>query len=113
MKKVKTYKEKGNNSIGIITKNVQEAQRVYDYLKDKLNVRIVVSEDDEYVNDILVIPSYLAKGLEFDAVIIYNASDLMYKDEEDRLLLYTACTRALHILEVFYLVNMSPLLKEN
>jgi len=37
----------------------------------------------------------------------------MYKDEEDRLLLYTACTRALHILEVFYLVNMSPLLKEN
>ncbi|MDZ5254070.1 ATP-binding domain-containing protein [Clostridium sp. LIBA-8841] len=72
---------------------------------------MIVNEDDEYINDILVIPAYLAKGLEFDVVMIYNASDLMYKDEDDRLLLYTACTRALHILDVFHLGNISPLLK--
>lgn len=56
---------------------------------------MIVNEDDEYINDILVIPAYLAKGLEFDVAMIYSASDLMYKDEDDRLLLYTACTRAL------------------
>lgn len=106
---VKVYKDKGHNSIGIITKNANEAQRVYDYLKDRIDVKIIVSEDDEYINDVLVIPSYLAKGLEFDAVMIYNASALKYKDEEDRLLLYTACTRALHVLDVFYIGNASSL----
>lgn len=73
---------------------------------------MIVSEDDDYVNDIVIIPLYLAKGLEFDVVMIYNASDLGYNNEEDRLLLYTACTRALHVLDIFYLRNVSPLLKE-
>ncbi len=111
VEEVKVYKCNGHNSIGIITKNVDEAQRVYNYLRDRIKVKMIVNEDDDYVNDILVIPAYLAKGLEFDVVIIYNASDLRYKDEEDRLLLYTACTRALHVLDVFYLENVSPLLK--
>ncbi|WP_414836266.1 HelD family protein [Clostridium sporogenes] len=111
VEEVKVYKGDGHNSIGIITKNVDEAQRVYNCLRERINVKMIVSEDDDYVNDILVIPAYLAKGLEFDVVIIYNASDLRYKDEEDRLLLYTACTRALHVLDIFYLGNVSPLLK--
>ena len=111
VEEVKVYKGDGHNSIGIITKNVDEAQRVYNYLRDRINVKMIVNEDDEYVNDILVIPAYLAKGLEFDVVMIYNASDLRYKDEEDRLLLYTACTRALHVLDIFYLGNVSSLLK--
>jgi len=111
VEEVKVYKSDGHNSIGIITKNVDEAQRIYNYLRDRINVKMIVSEDDEYVNDILVIPAYLAKGLEFDVVMIYNASDLRYKDEEDKLLLYTACTRALHVLDIFYLGNVSSLLK--
>jgi len=111
VEEVKVHKGDGHNSIGIITKNVDEAQRVYNHLKDRINIKMIISEDDEYVNDILVIPAYLAKGLEFDVVMIYNASDLRYKDEEDRLLLYTACTRALHVLDIFYLRNVSSLLK--
>lgn len=111
IEKVQAYKGDGHNSIGIITKNIEEAHRVYNHLKNKIDVKMIVNEDDEYINDILVIPAYLAKGLDFDVVMIYNASDLMYKDEDDRLLLYTACTRALHILDVFYLGNISPLLK--
>ncbi len=111
VKEVKLHKDNGHNSIAIITKNIYEAKKVYNYLKDSINVKIIVSEDDEYVNDIIVIPAYLAKGLEFDVVMIYNASDVRYRDEEDRLLLYTACTRALHILNIFYLGNVSPLLK--
>ncbi|ARC86397.1 phoH-like family protein [Clostridium argentinense CDC 2741] len=111
VEEVKVHRGYGYNSIGIITKNIDEAQRVYNYLSDRINVKMIVSEDDEYVDDILVIPAYLAKGLEFDVVMIYNASDLRYKDEEDRLLLYTACTRALHVLDIFYLGNVSSLLK--
>ena len=110
IEKVKVYKENGHNSIGIITKNADEAKKVYNYLRHRIDIKIIVNEDDEYFNDILVIPAYLAKGLEFDVVMIYNASNLRYKEDDDRLLLYTACTRALHILDIFYLGNISPLL---
>ncbi|MBN7575019.1 MULTISPECIES: RNA polymerase recycling motor HelD [Clostridium] len=108
---IKIYNEKNYKSIGIITKTAKEANEVYNFLKDKTNVRVIMKDDDEYVSGILVIPAYLAKGLEFDVVIIYNAGDENYSCEEERLLLYTACTRALHVLRVYYSVNITPLLK--
>ncbi|NRT35293.1 DNA helicase-2/ATP-dependent DNA helicase PcrA [Clostridium beijerinckii] len=108
---IKIYNEKNYKSIGIITKTAKEANEVYNFLKDKTNVRVIMKDDDEYVSGILVIPAYLAKGLEFDVVIIYNAGDENYSCEEERLLLYTACTRALHVLLVYYSGNITPLLK--
>ncbi|CUU48342.1 RNA polymerase recycling motor HelD [Clostridium beijerinckii] len=108
---IKIYNEKNYKSIGIITKTAKEANEVYNFLKDKTNVRVIMKDDDEYVSGILVIPAYLAKGLEFDVVIIYNAGDENYSCEEERLLLYTACTRALHVLRVYYSGNITPLLK--
>lgn len=86
---------------------IDEAQ---DYSQDKIKASIIISDEDEYVNDIIIIQAYLAKGLEFDIVIIYNVRDSKYRDEEDRILLYTACTRALHILDIYYICNISPLL---
>jgi DNA helicase II / ATP-dependent DNA helicase PcrA len=55
----------------------------------------------EYEQGVVVIPSYLAKGIEFDAVIIYDASSRQYGDESLRRLFYTACTRAMHELQLF------------
>ncbi|MDV4150891.1 RNA polymerase recycling motor HelD [Clostridium sp. AL.422] len=107
---IKIYKEKGHKSIGIITKTIKEAQDVYNSLKDKVHVNALLNDEDEYINDTLVIPSFLAKGLEFDVVIIYNAGDKNYNDEE-RLLLYTACTRALHVLRIYYLGECTKLIK--
>ncbi|AWI04599.1 RNA polymerase recycling motor HelD [Clostridium drakei] len=110
---IKVYKEKGYKSIGIITRTVKEANEVYNFLKERIHVKAILKDDDEYVSDTLVIPAYLAKGLEFDVVLIYNAGDENYCCEEERLLLYTACTRALHILHIYYSGNCTPLLKEN
>ena len=110
---IKLYKEKGYKSIGIITRTMKQAQDVYSFIKDKVNVKAIVKDDDEFVNDTIVIPSYLAKGLEFDAVIIYDAGNENYCCEEERLLLYTACTRALHSLCIYYLGEITPLLKES
>ncbi|AKN30000.1 helicase [Clostridium carboxidivorans P7] len=110
---IKAYKEKGYKSIGIITRTVKEANEVYNFLKERVHVKAILKDDDEYVSDTLVIPAYLAKGLEFDVVLIYNAGDENYCCEEERLLLYTACTRALHILRIYYSGNCTPLLKEN
>lgn len=110
---IKIYKEKGCKSIGIITRTVKEAQEVYSFLEDKVPVKAIMKDDDEYVSDTLVIPAYLAKGLEFDVVLIYNVGDENYSCEEERLLLYTACTRALHVLCIYYSGKKTPLLKGN
>jgi DNA helicase-2/ATP-dependent DNA helicase PcrA len=55
-----------------------------------------------------VIPAYLAKGVEFDAVLIYNGSAAAYSREQERKLFYTACTRAMHLLHVYSLGAPSP-----
>jgi DNA helicase II / ATP-dependent DNA helicase PcrA len=106
---IKLYKEKGYNSIGIITRTSKEADEVYGFLKDKAHVKAITKDDDEFVNDTLVIPSYLSKGLEFDVVLIYNAGNENYNSEEERLLFYTACTRALHVLCIYYSGEITPL----
>jgi DNA helicase-2/ATP-dependent DNA helicase PcrA len=49
----------------------------------------------------LIIPAYLAKGVEFDAVLIYDASSRTYHRESERKLFYTACTRAMHRLLLY------------
>lgn len=54
-------------------------------------------------------PVYLAKGLEFDAVLVAGA-DEAYRTEQDRRLLYIACTRALHRLDLYTWQPWSPLL---
>jgi DNA helicase II / ATP-dependent DNA helicase PcrA len=108
---VKIGKEKGYKSIGIITRTIKETNEVYSFLKDKTAIKSIISDEDEYKNDTLVIPAYLAKGLEFDVVIIYNAGNESYCCEEERLLFYTACTRALHVLHVYYTGKHTPLLR--
>lgn len=66
------------------------------------------SNSAEYEQGIVVIPAYLAKGIEFDAVIIYNASKDVYSDESVRRLFYTACTRAMHELQLYSVGEVSP-----
>lgn len=109
---IKIYKEKGYKSIGIITRTAKEAKKVYGFLKDKVHVKAILKDEDGYVSGTLVIPAYLAKGLEFDVVLIYNAGDENYACEEERLLLYTAFTRALHVLCIYFSGKITPLLKE-
>ncbi|UDN62579.1 RNA polymerase recycling motor HelD [Clostridioides sp. ES-W-0016-02] len=110
---IKSYKKKNYNSVGIITKTVREAREVYEFLKENdVDVQCITKDDDEYISGVLIMPSYLSKGLEFDVVIIYNASNKNYNNEDERLLLYTCCTRALHVLNIYYLDEISSLLKQ-
>ena len=98
------YSEQGHHSIGILTKTVNEARQLFEQLKSQVNLPIhcLSHEDDAYDSGIVVMPVYLAKGLEFDAVMLYNAGTDNYAAEKDRLLFYTACTRALHVLNIYY-----------
>ncbi|MGR5874136.1 ATP-binding domain-containing protein [Bacillus pacificus] len=76
------------------------------------NIKLVKSNSAEYEQGIVVIPAYLAKGIEFDAVIIYDASKDVYSDESVRRLFYTACTRAMHELQLYSVGEVSPFILE-
>lgn len=96
------YMAQGYESIAILCKTVSEAKKLYESIKDSLNISLIVSNEQELSKGITITPVYLAKGLEFDVVFVYNADRDNYKDELDRRLLYIACTRALHRLVLYY-----------
>ncbi|MNI29165.1 Helicase IV [compost metagenome] len=60
-----------------------------------------------------IIPAYLAKGVEFDAVLIYDGSNEKYTREAERKLFYTACTRAMHLLHIFSVGEPSRFIAES
>ena len=100
--------KEGWHSIAIICKNTYQSTKIYSDLKAHIDLTLVISEDDAFHQGIVVIPSYLAKGLEFDAVLVINADAINYRREEERHILYTICTRTLHHLSLFYFGSPSP-----
>ncbi|MFD2372134.1 RNA polymerase recycling motor HelD [Brevibacillus sp. GCM10020057] len=100
----------GHQTIAIVTKTAAEAQEAYLRLRDKLDIQLVSTRAISYENGALIIPSYLAKGMEFDAVLLYDASASRYHRESERKLFYTACTRAMHELHLYSVGEASPFL---
>ncbi len=109
---IRAILKEGWQSIGVITKNAAEAISVFSDLKSHIKLNLITEEDDEFQRGVVVIPSYLAKGLEFDAVLVVNANDDNYGQDEDCHILYIVCTRALHRLCLYYNGIMSPFLVE-
>lgn len=93
------------NKVEIICKEENEAKKLNKILqKNGINSRYISNKDSEYSGGIFVLTSSSSKGLEFDAVIIKDASKDIYMSESDvdMHLLYVASTRALHELEILY-----------
>lgn len=110
LKEVNTCMEKGYRSIGLICKSERNALRLFDSLKDKIDLQLIKNESVADLHGVFIIPVYMSKGLEFDAVLICDTDALNYNNEDDKNLLYIACTRALHRLNLFCPGDMSPLL---
>lgn len=103
---------RGYETIAVICKTAREAKQAFDELSQAMDFHLIKKETRSYEKGLLIIPSYLAKGIEFDAVIIYNASSNIYSDEEERKLFYMACTRAMHELFLFLIGESSPFLNQ-
>ena len=88
-----------SKSIAIITKDDTSAEKIYNLLKDNTNV-FLIDGYSHIKRDLVIVPSYIAKGLEFDSVIIYTDKDSSYQ-EKDKYLYYVACTRAQHNLLIY------------
>ena len=97
----------------IIAKTVEECQALYNQLTtaQKEYVQLLTDEEDFMKKSLIIIPTYLAKGLEFDRVYAWNISPENYHTEQDKLILYTVCTRAMHELNLLVIGKRSPLLE--
>jgi DNA helicase-2/ATP-dependent DNA helicase PcrA len=99
--------QKEHRTIAVICKTAEESERLYEEIKNEIKIRLMKKDSTGYESGILIIPSYLAKGVEFDAVIVYDSSASQYYDESERKLLYTICTRAMHSLDLIYFDQIS------
>jgi len=93
-------------TVAIVTKTQEDARIVGDLLRqNEIQHQVITNEDRTRDAHILVLPIYLAKGLEFDAVIGYDVSVTNYPDSESVGLLYTLASRAMHEL---HLISVGP-----
>lgn len=100
----------GYTSIAVITKTAAESIEAYKILSaaGAAELRLITKGTLTFAKGIQVIPAYLAKGVEFDAVLIYDASPQIYHRESERKLFYTACTRAMHRLQLYTTGEWTP-----
>ena len=91
-------------TIAIICKDEMETKNLYGALsKLGLNINLITDQNEEYNGGVSILPTYLSKGLEFDAVILTDANCKNYQDNlTDQKLLYVAITRAMHELRINY-----------
>lgn len=105
--KILDYIESDCRTIAIICKTMGECKEVASHVKiNNEKIRIINGEDKLYLGGIMIVPSYLSKGLEFDGVIISDASSESYGESDiDIKLLYVSMTRALHRLTLLHSEN--------
>jgi DNA helicase-2/ATP-dependent DNA helicase PcrA len=95
------FRESPHKSLGIICKDETQAQALYERFREEYEDLFFLSYlSTAYVNGIIVTSAHMAKGLEFDEVIVPHAGRKNYQTEIDRSMLYVAVTRAMHKLSL-------------
>lgn len=92
----------GYGSVAVICKTMDTAEKWYHLLREELPLSLLGPNTERFAQGVVVTTAYMAKGLEFDMVIVPDADDATYRTETDRQSLYVACTRALHRLELLH-----------
>jgi len=100
---ISTYRKSGYKSLGIICKTEQQAREMADMLKSYANdINFLSSQSSAFVQGIVITSAHMAKGLEFDEVIIPQMDERNYRSEIDESMLYVAVTRAMHRLTLTF-----------
>ncbi|QCX25916.1 RNA polymerase recycling motor HelD [Companilactobacillus futsaii] len=95
----------------IIAKTLADADQLHKMLSEQgVKSTLIRSENQRLATGTIVLPSFLAKGLEFDAVIMWDASKDKF-DEDEQQLVYTIASRAMHRLTVTSIGELSQLLQ--
>lgn len=106
---IELCKEQGFGSAAVLCRSLEQAKALYERISGMLDVRL--ADDDTTIGaGNVIMPIYMAKGLEFDCAFVYGADDQTYYTQDDKRLLYIASTRPLHRLFVYHTGTQSPLL---
>ncbi|WAH40960.1 AAA family ATPase [Alicyclobacillus fastidiosus] len=100
------------STVALLTRTEEDAH-VYHHacLEAGVDAHLIDAKQSEYHGGISVVPIYLAKGLEFDSVLLVDVDEQHYDTSSlSAKLLYVGCTRALHRLHVHYTDALSPLI---
>ena len=89
-------KERGYESIAIICRDLKDTEAIGNLIKTRIHINVLDREDMIYSSGEVILPSYFAKGLEFDAVIMIDTCE-----KNENTLKYIMATRALHELYVY------------
>lgn len=107
------FQKSGFNSLGIICKTRKQAEHMYKSLQNHYPGAVHLSDNSTaFSNGIVITSVHMAKGLEFDHVIVTGADRKNYSSEEERGLLYIACTRAMHKLSLTFVRECTPFVKK-
>ncbi len=111
---ISEFLKSGYGSLGIICKTQSQAREIYEATKGPgKRIYLLDGESKEFKNGIIITPAFIAKGLEFDQVMIPFACAQTYKTDLDKSMLYIACTRAMHKLDLTYSGTVTSFLRNN
>lgn len=111
--RIRDWQEKGRETVAVICRDEAQAAAVADSLGQRIPVADSSLETAEFGGGVMVLPVEYTKGLEFDAVLLYDPSAESYPPQDACVkLLYVAATRALHELEVVHMGNLTSLIAE-
>jgi len=110
---IQLFNQSDYRSLGIICKSQKQANELYGKIRNiHDDILLLNFNSNEFKEGIIISSAHMSKGLEFDQVIVPHVSDDCYKTEMDRSLLYIACTRAMHKLELTCCGKKTELLVE-
>ncbi|MBB6214094.1 DNA helicase-2/ATP-dependent DNA helicase PcrA [Anaerosolibacter carboniphilus] len=112
---IKALQQEDFGSIAVICKDLHSTEMVYECLKDQFeDIHLISDHVTDFHGGVVVIPSYLSKGLEFDGVLIHRVDPSTYADTEmDIKLLYIAITRALHRVYMYCIQERAKVLEKS
>ncbi|MEX0583239.1 MAG: 3'-5' exonuclease [Sneathiella sp.] len=108
---IREFEASDHRSLAIIAKTQKQAEKLHEVLKKNgIDAQLLNPDSVGFSSGVIVCTVHLAKGLEFDRVIVSDVTAQNYHTELDRNLLYIACTRAMHKLSVIAVNTPSKLL---
>ena len=110
---VEELKNENFKTIGILTKSIALAEQLNEQLNGQFDYKYLTIDTTQFEDGVMIAPTFLVKGLEFDAVIVVDVSDDNFKTQIDKQALYVACTRAMHELRLLYTNNLTKFIKKD
>lgn len=110
---IEEYRQSAFTSLGIICRSQPQAEALYEQLRERYpQLSLLSFTSREFREGMVIACSHMAKGLEFDQVIVPDAGAEQFSTPLEQSLLYIACTRAMHHLDLTCVGQPAPILKQ-